>query len=267
MKKETTVTLIIGLILMGIGLVLIAISHIGGGRFRDFNHQFDSYSVGIIGGTGPTKTENYDYSSQEVRSLEIDIAATSVTLSQGENFTVRIKNTNDGRIYSELESNGTLKIDEKIFHRWWWYWNFHEPKVYITIPKGSHFESINIEVAAGRAYGKNLEISTTEADFSVDAGSIELSEITSTKTDIDGDVGEIMLSGTFSGETKIDCNVGSIKLHTTGNIDQWNYTGRANMGNIRINNKNISDITNTSAQKNNHFDIDCNIGSVEIRIN
>jgi len=117
--------------------------------------------------------------------------------------------------------------------------------------------------------GSNLDISTRESDFSVDVGLIDLSGITSSKTEISADVGEITLSGTFTGQTEITCNVGSINLHTTGDMDEWSYEGEANLGSIRINNNKLSGIGKQSSftQRSNHFDIECNMGNVDIRIN
>lgn len=217
--------------------------------------------------------QTYDYSLQQVENLDIDISAAEIEIRNGEKFTVRIENTDESfvadesLIYSELESDGTLKIAHEQYSGSRDFWE--KAKIFITIPRGSHFESIRIELNGVRLDGRNLDISASEIDFDINAGSITLSDIKSAKTDIDNNAGNISLSGTFTGRTNIDNNVGFIDLYTTGTSEQWSYAGGSNfLGGVRINNKKLSNMINQyfGSKKSNHFDIDCTMGSVTVSI-
>jgi len=231
-------------------------------------------------------TQTDDYLVQQVKSLDITIAVAKLEIRHGEGLSVKIENTNKSRIYSTLKNDGTLKIDSKpyiVFK----IINFKTPKVTITLPKGMNFESVSIKTEAGSIIGKNLDIITSTSDISANAGTIQLNGITSEKTEIDSNAGSISVSGTFSkhtevncnagkiavsgtvrGQTKIDCNMGSIDVHTTGNIDEYSHNNESNFATIRINTNNISGLGSQTSgtQKQNHFSINCNMGSVGIRV-
>ncbi len=202
-----------------------------------------------------------------VREVEIDIDVASVYLSVGKDFSVRAEKTSEIEVLTKLEPDGSLEIWDT--RRRWFRRKIKEvPKIYITIPENSTFSSFDIETDIGSVMGSNLSIETREASFSVDVGSIKIEGINSFETEIDADVGTIELKGNFSGETEISCDVGSVKLTSSGDIDTWSYSIKAKLGAIKINENEFTGILNQKApaNKKNHFEIECNLGAVEILV-
>ncbi len=269
MKKSTKTGLIIGTIFFSVGLCLVVATVIAGVRPNNVRYLLASAQNDFpYGEESIVSEEHLSYPSKEIKELDIDIDVAQVFISTGENFTVRAENTEDMYIKSVLEKDGTLEIKDERYKEWFERNPIKHPRVYITIPSNKKFDSIDIETDVGLVEGKALNISTRKLDISSDVGSINLEGIASSETKAEVAVGSINIAGTFEGETHLECAVGSIKLFSTGDINDWSYKAKTTLGSIQINENKMTGLgeQTSPSKKNNHFDLQCDLGSIEILV-
>ncbi len=269
MKKKTKSVVVFAVILLIIGSVCMAVGFIGGGsvlHFADFAKA--KYFQVISSEEKVIEFTHNDYESSIVHEIEIDIDAAKVIIQIGDRLSVRSENTTSARVTSKIDSKGTLKIEDERYGFLFDSRKILPPTVYITIPNDMSLDSFSVECEVGSVYGENISIITKESDFSVDVGSIEMSGITSAGTEIETSVGDVKLVGTFTGETDISCDLGSVALHTIGSLNDWTYVIDSKLGSVNINGEKMSGsaIKNSAARLPNHFDVECNLGNVEIMV-
>ncbi len=267
MTKKTKTALIVSAIFMTLGISLVVATSIAGVRPQNVRYLLASAQNDFpYGEESIVSEEHIEYPSNDVKELDIDIDVAAVYITSGEKFTVRAENTEDMYIKSVLEKDGTLEIKDERYKEWFERNPINHPKVYITIPANKKFDSIDIETDVGLVEGKGLSIVTKKLDTSSDVGSIELEGITSSETEAEVAVGSIDLQGAFSGSTELTCSVGSIKLTSSGDISDWSYKAKTTLGSIQINENKMTGLgeQTSPSKKNNHFDLQCDLGSIEI---
>ncbi len=267
MKKSTKIACIVATVFFVAGITLVVTTIMAGVRPHTVRHLFASAQNDFPYGEESIVSEEYiTYPAKEVKDLSIDIDVAQVFIEAGEDFTVRAENTEEMYIKSVLEKDGTLEIKDERYKEWFERNPINHPKVYITIPEGLRFNSVDIETDVGMVKGETLNIVTKKLDISTDVGSIDINGITSAETEADVAVGSIVLYGTFTGNTELTCAVGSIKLTSTGDINDWSYEAEAALGSIKINDNKMAGLAEQSSfsNKNNHFDLSCDLGSIEI---
>ncbi len=269
MTKRTKTGLIVSAIFIAFGLCLVVGTAIAGVRPHNVRHLLASAQSDFpYGKESIVSEEHLTYPSKEVKELDIDIDVAQVFISIGEDFTVRAENTEEMYIKSVLEKDGTLEIKDERYKEWFERSPINHPKVYITIPEGLRFNSVDIETDVGVVEAKNISFVTKKLDVKTEVGSIELVGVTSSETEADVAVGSINLKGTFTGNTELSCAIGSIMLTSTGDINDWSYEAKTTLGSIKINENKMAGLAEQSSfsNKKNHFDLSCDLGSIEVTI-
>ncbi len=176
---------------------------------------------GIFGGTSLGEIETYDLSG-EVRSLQLEVAAAELKITEAESFSVKSN-------ISDLEVNltdGTLRIKEK--KRFFGYYN--DAVLEIVIPQGFSFESATITLGAGDV---NIDtLSVERLDLELGAGKAVIGGLYATRfADIDGGAGELNINGGAICDLDFDMGVGecNLRFRMSGDCDLDMGVGEANV--------------------------------------
>ena len=70
------------------------------------------------------------------------------------------------------------------------------------------------------------------------------------------------------GVSNIDCGMGAIKLELKGNEEEYSHDAKVGLGDFKFNNNKQSGVCKVyaSSRKQNHFSVNCGMGSVNIKI-
>ena len=82
-------------------------------------------------------------------------------------------------------------------------------------------------------------------------------------------MGNLNLEGTMKGKSNIDCGMGAIKLELKGNSSDYSYDAKVGLGDFKFNDEKRSGVCQVYAgtRKENHFSVNCGMGSVNIKMN
>ncbi len=269
MTKSTKTALIVSAIFIVFGITLVVATSIAGVRPHNVRYLLASAQNDFpFGEESIVSEEHITYPEREIKELDIDIDVAQVFISLGEDFTVRAENTEEMYIKSVLDKDGELIIKDERYKEWFERNSIKHPKVYITIPEGMRFNSIDIETDVGAVEAQNINLETKRLDVKTEVGSIEINGITSDETEAEVAVGAIKLQGSFTGNTELSCQLGSIIFNSTGIIENWSYEVETTLGGVKINDNSMAGLGTQSSlsKKKNHLDIQCDLGSVEVTI-
>lgn len=194
---------------------------------------------------------------------------------------------------------------------WDWNWGWHDdddgswgigwkaPKITITIPAGTVFDSVRLSIGVGNTdiydlksdrvtdidsgvgdtvfYDtalKNVSISggvgnTTfknseidSLDLDVGVGEFDFEGSISGKTTISGGVGNAKISGVFTGDISIFAGVGDLELYLKGNPDDYDFDVSNGLGDVSFNGRSNGFPMNNNAP--NEIEIDGGVGTVDV---
>ncbi len=244
------------------------------GRIIDGTHH-DSYSKEEYypeTGKNDNSPSNGDYEKKRISKLEIDLKSTGLEMYEGEEFKVEKYDT-DNRVYFE-NINGTLKIKETSHH----FWSSTGGTVVIYVPRDSSLNKIDIEMGAGKATFKNLDVDVFELEQG--AGSISIEDCTFNSSEIDGGagrmtiknsnlnnleldsgVGSVEIEARMTGTNKIDAGVGSLKIRLLGNREDYSISAKKGIGSLRIDGE--KDL-NSFGTGPNYIKVEGGTGSIQI---
>ena len=104
--------------------------------------------------------------------------------------------------------------------------------LYISIPAGTAFEEVSVELGAGAVEMDGISGKEISAD--VGAGQIVLSGFSAEKLEADCRAGQIILQGEVTDEADLNCSVGEIRYTAAGGIDTYNYEVSSSAGEVVI---------------------------------
>lgn len=215
------------------------------------------------------------FENTKIHTLNIDIAATNLTIKQGEILKIETDNSN----IDCKQSNEELKINEK--HYKWFSYNNVEKELILYVPEDLEFEKVKINAGAGKI---NLdELTTRKLMFELGAGECEIQNLNVSKEcEIEGGAGKItILSGTINdldfdmgigeanitadlvGTNEINAGVGELNIKLQGEKDSYKIKTDKGIGAIKIDSKEISN-GEVYGDGENYIDIDGGIGSINI---
>lgn len=197
-----------------------------------------------------------------VYSLDINVAAGSVHLCEGDGFSVKAT-AHDGNVpeYSWGTERETfyLKTDNA------------DPSLLkkvtftVTIPQGIEFGTAHLATDVGSLKVEGL--TCREGVFSTDMGSLELYDTNCTeKADISVDVGSVELKGSLAGDIHVNCGMGSAQLHIA-RPQAYGYHVQCGMGSVDIGEASFGGFgADTSARTDapTVFDLACGMGDIEV---
>ncbi len=211
------------------------------------------------------------FSAEDVRSLDISIGTAEVVVIAGKDYSVETRGMIASDMRCSLSPYGTLCIDNERKIQLNSFFNHTKnwhPRILITVPDNVQLDSIKIHIGAGSLITKQVNLSALKASFDVGAGNLEINSFTGGKADVRCSMGNFKLKGSVTGLSRIDCAMGNVKFELNGNWEEYSYDAKVGIGDVRFNREKKSGICKTFASdcKNNHFSINCGMGSVNIDI-
>lgn len=191
--------------------------------------------------------------TEDVRALEIDLAALDLTVQAGGTLSVR---TDSSRVTWEIK-DGTLHIRET-GHVW-----PIRPKsagsLTLTVPETLIFREADVDMGAGRV--RITSLAAEELTLSLGAGTADLSGLhISRRTDIEGGAGrltlrdcrltalsldmgagQLLLDAALTGENDIDLGVGDAQLTLRGTAADYALHVDKGVGVITLDDRPLSD--------------------------
>ena len=211
----------------------------------------------------------------ELDKLDIDIAAVSLEIKQGDRLSV---STNSKYITCEYK-NGSLTVKEGGHSSWLGIHNTETGELTVTLPE--EFTLKNAEINTGAGVIGIADICAKTVDFEFGAGAVTLSNIKAEAARIDGGagkitvdssvlcdlelhmgVGELSMKAAVLGNSKIDCGVGKVDLTLVGDPDDYRLKITRGLGSADVEGL-ISD-GDSYGNGQNFVEINGGVGSITV---
>lgn len=212
------------------------------------------------------------YEFDSVENVDFNFGAAEVVVIPGEKFSVETRGITEDRLNCNLLRDGTLAINnnKRINLNWF----NHDrtstliPKILLTIPENASFSRMKIVIGAGSFTSENAGFSCQKGYIEVDAGSMVLNKLDGHDVSLRCGMGSVKIDGKLTGRSNIDCGMGSIKLTLKGSAADYSFDAKVGLGDVRFNDEKKSGVGQIYAdnKKENHFSINCGMGSVNISV-
>lgn len=207
-------------------------------------------------------------------SISVNLSAAELEIKTGDKFAVE---TNHKYLKCE-EQDDILKISET---RTLFASHSGGMKVILTVPKGIHFDYVDIRAGAGSVTIDELSsnmldielgagelkagelVATYKAEIDGGAGSVTISGGRLNNADIDMGVGELNLTSELSGKSSIDYGIGETNLVLIGEEDDYKIELDKGIGEAWLAGRKMSDDSVYGAGEN-FIEIDGGIGELNI---
>ena len=216
---------------------------------------------------------NYEYTpSDNITSLDIDVAAARIFMERGESFSVGIYSGKKRNITSKLESDGKLKIGEAhASAKRYKGLNPYKALVRIRVPADTVLDELDLQIDAAAFYADRISLTAQKFSLELNAGAVRIKrpeQFLCFGSDIDCNAGSITVEGGLRGRTDIDCTAGQVVLKIDGADEAYSWDTDAALGSVKINDNSVSGNSRqrSAAKEKNHIDISCAVGSVDISI-
>lgn len=206
-----------------------------------------------------------DGGAQSIRELSLGAGACSVVIKNGSNFGLEMEGYQEGDIISEV-IDGIWKIRDiadknilRIGRN-----TFSKRKMIITVPRGYHFDTVNLSIGAGTLTGAGIHAG--ESVLSVGAGQVTMKDFFSGASKITCGMGEIVMRGELYGKCTVDCGMGSVRLYIR-EPEHYGYRTSVGMGEVRIGENKLSGIGGSqtmNAGDPNFYKVSCSMGMVSV---
>ena len=198
----------------------------------------------------------------DVHSLDIDVAAGSVYLCEGDAFFVEAT-SHGGNIpkYSWGTENKTFYLKTEGADASLW----EKVTFTVTVPRGTEFSTAHLVTDMGSLKVESL--TCREGVFSTDMGSMELYDTNcSEKADISVDMGSVELEGNLAGDIHVNCGMGNAQLQIS-RPQVYGYRVQCGMGSIAIGDASFGGFgtdTTEHTDADTVFDLECGMGGIEV---
>lgn len=273
MKKFIKILGIISGILAALGIVLIVIGAVNGGKnivksdlmnnklSIDFDHWIDEdfESMSSVNDASITKLEKEQY---DIDSLKIEAKYGEVKINQWNEDCFGIENKTKALDTKFEVENGVLRIavagEIGIF-------NDNTGNINIYIPKDM-LNSVDLSVGAGELECSGIVTNNLKIDVGAGEGKINYSQIGT--CDIDVGLGKLELENTVVESMNVDCGMGEVEAELNNSYNDFDYTLKVGAGEIEIGQQKYAGISNTINLSNNTgktINVDCGMGEVSIK--
>lgn len=239
-------------------------------------------AIGIFAGIGRLMTSLFGGSSvldsmqtytiegpmYEVNTLEMEISGAEVRIidwsvwakdEKVEELKIQVE-SNVKDLLIELTPNGKLRIIDATKHGNGFGKN--TPKVFVYIPSGIEFESIDIEMGAGSFYANLLSAKTIS--LTLGAGEAQIEYLQSTgKVEIDGGAGKIKIESALVQSLDLDCGVGEVFVGLTGAKSDYFISVEKGIGQVVIDGVKCQNYGQAGENKRK-IEIEGGVGKIEI---
>lgn len=231
------------------------------------------------------------FAADEVRSLDLRIAAANVRTREaaGREIRVEAENLQEDRYTCELRSgklviayrvNGIVNLPRS---------GGEKEEITVYLPAGLSLEyavleigagtidldaapiscgTMDVEIGAGKWNAAQLSVSG-RLDVQIGAGKARMKAVTAGSLSIDCGVGSGVYKGRVNGDIRVACGVGSCSLELDNKESDFNYDISCAVGSVRINGSRSKSFGARKSYKNDSAlgtaVLDCSVGSIELR--
>lgn len=215
----------------------------------------------------------YSFEKNSVKNASFSFGAAEVVAIKGSRFEIESHGITSDLLNCHLSEDGKLTVNntKRVNIN---FWNHDRkksrviPRILVTIPENAELTSLKIVMGAGSFIAKDLVLSCMDGNLEVGAGNLVLSNVHGGKINMRCGMGNLEYTGKITGKSNIDCGMGSVKLNLAGNKDDYSYDVKVGLGDFRFNDEKKSGVAQSldNEKKENHFSVNCGMGSVNIKI-
>ena len=214
----------------------------------------------------------YEFNKNEVNKISMDFGAAEVVLIEGDKYSIETRGLPEECLNCYLSKEGTLVVSNS--HRFnlnFWSHNRRSrlvPRVLVTIPGNTEVEKLRIAIGAGKLTTKPLSLKCASGNVDVGAGNMVLDGISGGRIDMRCGMGNLEFKGSVTGSVNLDCGMGSVSLDLKGDPKSYSYDAKVGLGDFRFNGDKKSGVCQiyNNQKLENHFSVNCGMGSVTIKI-
>lgn len=214
----------------------------------------------------------YEFKKSEVKNLSMDFGAAEVAVIEGDKYCIETRGLPEECLNCYLNKEGTLVVSNA--HRFnlnFWSHNRRSrivPRVLVTLPANASVGKLRIGVGAGKLVSRKLSLSCNSGNINVDAGNLVLDGIFGGKINMRCGMGNLEFKGSVTGNVNLDCGMGSVNIELKGDPKNYSYDAKVGLGDFRFNGEKKSGVCQiyNNQKLENHFSVNCGMGSVNIDI-
>ena len=224
------------------------------------------------GSTGRYEALYFEFKTPDVKSVEFSFGAAEVVIIPGKKFSVETRGIARDNLLCRIDGEKTLVVKNLNKLSGFNFFNHHDrpgrmvPRILISIPEGAKLDRFKAAIGAGNFITKDISVSFEKGHIDVGAGNFVLKKIEGKDLNMRCGMGNLNLEGSIKGISNIDCGMGAIKLNLTGNVEDYSYDAKVGLGDFKFNDEKRSGVCQVyaSSRKQNHFSVNCGMGSVNI---
>ena len=226
------------------------------------------------GSTGRYEALYYEFKTSDIKNIEFGFGAAEVVIITGKKYSVETRGISKENLLCRIDGAKTLVVKNlnKLSGLNFFTHNGPSrivPRILISIPENAKIERFKAGIEAGNFIAKDVSLSFEKGNIDVGAGNCVLKTINGKDLDLRCGMGNLNIEGSIKGRSNIDCGMGAIKLELSGNENDYSYDAKVGLGDFKFNNEKRSGVCQVYAntRKENHFSVNCGMGSVNIRMN
>ena len=242
------------------------------GKESKSTDQDDSDSSTSSSEAGRYEALYYEFKTADVKNVEFSFGAAEVVMISGDKYSVETRGISKENLLCRLDSEKTLVVKNLNKLSGFNFFNHHDrpgrmvPRILITVPDGASLGRFKAAIGAGNFVTKDISISFDKGHIDVGAGNFVLKKIHGSEVNMRCGMGNLNVEGSLAGVCNIDCGMGAIKLNLSGNASDYSYDAKVGLGDFKFNDDKRSGVCQVYAnsRKQNHFSVNCGMGSVNI---
>ncbi len=230
---------------------------------------------GQTGSTGRYEALYYEFKNDEVKNVEFSFGAAEVVLIPGKKFSVETRGIAKNNLLCRIDGEKTLVVKNLNKLSGFNFFNHSDrpgrmvPRILISIPEDARLGRFKAAIGAGNFVAKDISLAFEKGHIDVGAGNFILKRVDACNLDMRCGMGNLNMEGSMRGKSNIDCGMGAIRLELSGNQNDYSYDAKVGLGDFKFNDEKRSGVCQVYAgsRKENHFSVNCGMGSVNIKMN
>ena len=227
------------------------------------------------GSNGRYEALYYEFKNTDVKNVEFSFGAAEVVLIPGKKFSVETRGIAKNNLLCRIDGEKTLVVKNLNKLSGFNFFNHSDrpgrmvPRILISIPEDAKLECFKAAIGAGNFVAKDISLSFEKGHIDVGAGNFVLKRVEANNLNMRCGMGNLNMEGSIKGKSNIDCGMGAIKLDLKGNSADYSYDAKVGLGDFKFNDEKRSGVCQVyaSTRKENHFSVNCGMGSVNIKMN
>ena len=215
----------------------------------------------------------YSFDKSKVKNIEFSFGAAEVVVIAGDTYSVETRGILKENLLCRVDTEGTFVVKNLKKLNGLNFWS-HErvsrivPRILITLPAIAKVEKFSTAIGAGSLEARNVNISCNRGKIDVGAGNCVFKNLAAGNMNIRCGMGNIKIEGSIVGKNNIDCGMGCVKLELSGSPSDYSYDAKVGLGDFKFNKERKSGVCQSysDVRKDNHFSVNCGMGTVNISI-